>query len=209
MSVIYSITHIDTGRRYIGRASDFRLRKNRHLCDLRKGRHHCRYLQRAWDKYGEVAFSFAVIENVSPDVDIIAREQFWLDNVSDKFNGHRSASGPTGHRHSAETRGKISAALKGRIIAPEVAKKISDARRGQKIRPRYGRKVLPDTKHKIGSANSVARTLISPDGLLVAITNLSAFARENGLAKSGLSAVSLGRVPQYRGWTLAHRSHFA
>lgn len=60
--VIYAITRTKTGDRYIGSSINLRTRWKKHRYDLRKGHHHCTYLQRAWNAYGEKAFTFEILE---------------------------------------------------------------------------------------------------------------------------------------------------
>ena len=63
-SGIYAIVHIETGRKYVGSAVNLTKRWNIHRHGLRNKKHHSAALQRAWDKYGEAAFSFEVLEVV-------------------------------------------------------------------------------------------------------------------------------------------------
>lgn len=60
ISGVYKIICVKTGKFYVGSAKDIRHRQIQHLCHLRKGDHHCIYLQRAWNKYGEDNFVFEV-----------------------------------------------------------------------------------------------------------------------------------------------------
>lgn len=60
---VYAIRNLVNGREYIGVAhSGFMGRSSIHRWGLRHGRHHCRALQADWDKYGEQAFSFVVLD---------------------------------------------------------------------------------------------------------------------------------------------------
>ncbi len=78
---IYSITHLDSGRRYVGSAKNVSRRLSVHRANLRGGKHFCRYLQNAWNKYGESAFRFEAIEAcLNSQVILLAREQHWLDH---------------------------------------------------------------------------------------------------------------------------------
>lgn len=72
---IYKIRNVWTGDCYIGSAKSFITRWQRHRKDLRKGKHHSQYLQRAWDKYGENSFVFGVIEYTDQLCD---RENYFL-----------------------------------------------------------------------------------------------------------------------------------
>lgn len=57
---IYTITCIPNGKIYVGQAVNVRRRWHSHKWYLRKGDHRNGHLQRAWNKYGESSFVFAV-----------------------------------------------------------------------------------------------------------------------------------------------------
>lgn len=62
-SGVYAISRIsDSARFYIGSAACFQRRWNSHKSRLRAGSHHSLALQRAWNKYGEQDFEFAMLE---------------------------------------------------------------------------------------------------------------------------------------------------
>lgn len=75
---IYKIINLVNNKFYVGSAVDLKRRKARHFSELRTGRHNNRHLQAAWVKYGEQAFIFVVVEEVSPDADLLAAENVWL-----------------------------------------------------------------------------------------------------------------------------------
>jgi group I intron endonuclease len=59
---VYMIKNIVTGNCYIGSSVNIVERWKRHRKDLRKNGHHSRYLQRSFNKHGEKAFVFGVIQ---------------------------------------------------------------------------------------------------------------------------------------------------
>ncbi len=64
---IYAIQRIDHDEwypSYVGISSDIKRRWGCHKTSLRKGYHDNKYLQRSWDKYGEDAFEFCILETV-------------------------------------------------------------------------------------------------------------------------------------------------
>ncbi len=63
-SGIYRIRNLINNKSYIGSAVNFKRRWNYHKQDLIACRHHSKYLQNAWNKYGEAAFEFKVMEYV-------------------------------------------------------------------------------------------------------------------------------------------------
>jgi group I intron endonuclease len=61
-SGIYKISNKVNGKIYIGSAKEFKRRFSQHHCSLKKGTHHNKHLQAAWNQHGESAFVFEVIE---------------------------------------------------------------------------------------------------------------------------------------------------
>lgn len=79
--VVYKITCIPSGKVYVGSTTNFSRRKQGHLDDLRRDKHHSRPLQQAWSIYGESNFEFFVIEETSIDK-YREREQYWIDQYN-------------------------------------------------------------------------------------------------------------------------------
>jgi len=180
-NVIYKIRNLLNGKFYVGSAQDTRTRFRQHRRLLRKGTHHCKHLQNAWNKYGEELFKFEVIEHIGSAEGLEAAEDAWLrEHVGGQhcYNSGRRAKAPwrgcaseehpcfgrrltdaqkqnlreaaqhqwtisdprAGHRHSKETKAKISAnvraaAAEGRggachIPSEETRQKMSEAHKG-------------------------------------------------------------------------------
>jgi group I intron endonuclease len=130
------------GRRYIGSTVNLINRRRSHFRDLRGGRHHSRALQRAFTKYGESAFTFAVLELVAPD-SLLTREQWYFDNAPARtlYNSSLTAGNCLGVKHTAETRAKLSAARKGRHVSVETCAKISRLKTGLVCKPETRAKI--------------------------------------------------------------------
>lgn len=108
MKAIYGILNKVNGKQYIGSAVDFYRRRCEHLSYLRGNKHHSTYLQRAWNKYGEVNFIFIILEKVENKEDLISREQWWMDTRKPEYNIAKKAGSQLGFKHSQETRDKLS-----------------------------------------------------------------------------------------------------
>lgn len=95
---VYEIRCNATGEVYIGQSVEPKDRFSHHKSDLRRGTHHAKALQAAWDEYGNDNFSFRVLEDEIPIVCIDSREQHWIDQNADKLlNGSmRAAAGAAG-----------------------------------------------------------------------------------------------------------------
>lgn len=163
-SGIYQITHIASGRRYIGSAVDIASRWRVHRCELGKGYHHSPKLQNAWNKYGPAAFRFEVLERVEASL-LIEREQAWIDEVRPQFNCRPVAGSQLGFRHSEESRALIGRIQIGKKASEETRRKMSLAHKGrrhteeskQKMREaRVGWKPPPiseETRRRMGDAS--------------------------------------------------------
>jgi group I intron endonuclease len=112
---VYAIVHLATGRRYIGSASNIDARWRGHRSHLRRGDHHSAHLQHCWQKYGEAAFAFVVLETCPKDQAVLLeREQHWLDLFPAMLLNAARHAKP--HLHvpcSPEQKRLISEALKG------------------------------------------------------------------------------------------------
>lgn len=151
---VYVITCTANGKIYVGSAVNFSVRWNKHKCDLRAKRHYNRHLQSTWDKYGERAFTFEVLEVCHESV-LLEREQHYLNALSPfepfGFNISLDALSPmkgrkmtpesrakmskshSGQKHSEETKRKMSSWQVGRKLPLEHRKRLSETRRGRKV----------------------------------------------------------------------------
>src|SRR4051812_4788236 len=102
---IYSITHVSSGRSYIGSARNIERRWRAHKTRLKHNKHHSQYLQNAWNKYGQDAFSWMVIEQCDELV-LMQREQHYL-NHRPAFNVALFAGAPMlGRRQAVSLRAR-------------------------------------------------------------------------------------------------------
>ncbi len=136
---VYAIRNKVNGKVYVGSAAGkegIRGRWRLHRHQLIKGKHHNRYLQRAWDKYGCDAFEFLVVLICHPDR-CLANEQVYIDQYSayereKGYNIEPVATSSKGVERTDEYRRKQSAAQTGKIASTETREKLSRARKGVK-----------------------------------------------------------------------------
>jgi group I intron endonuclease len=130
---IYAIIS-PSGKRYIGQASNIRKRWDQHRCELRYGNHHCRPLQRAYEKYGENSLVFVKIAFVTRD-QLTTREQEQIDSFPKNmlYNVSLIAQKSTlGRKHTAESIAKMVSAYKNANIDHKArGRKISAAKKGK------------------------------------------------------------------------------
>jgi len=164
---IYSITHRESGRVYVGQTVSFRLRWNGHRVQANAGKHCNPHLQRAWSKHGEHAFVFDVLEIVADASLLTEREQHWinaLDAVASGFNICPAAGSVLGRVMPDEEKASRSAAARLRGITPaqrEALNRGHEARRGVRLTPEHiakvvaaqiGRTPSAETREKIAAA---------------------------------------------------------
>ena len=138
-SGIYKITNTSNGKFYIGSAVSIKSRWRVHRCQLRRGCHHSPHLQRAWDRLGERAFEFSVIEYVEKDK-LLEVEQKYLDmlkpyNTDVGYNISEKAS---------------CVCLKG-LKNPNYGKRMPDEQRNKIRNKLIGHEVSQETRLKIGA----------------------------------------------------------
>ena len=75
---IYKIINTINNKFYVGSAVNFSRRKTRHFSELRRGKHNNRHLQAAWNKYGEQAFVFVIVEEIQDKAQLLITENKWL-----------------------------------------------------------------------------------------------------------------------------------
>ncbi len=160
------------GQCYVGQAGSSEGvggRWRRHRYALRKGTHPSKYMQRSWNKYGEGAFEWHIIEPVANSKKLQTREQFWMDSLCPKFNTAPAAGSNLGLRMSEAARAKMSATRRGRTKAPRTAEhreNLSRALMGKcwghhdgetksRISKKMkGRHISKETREKLSKANS-------------------------------------------------------
>lgn len=93
---VYKILNTKNSKYYIGSTIDsFTKRLNHHYHALIRGNHKNSHLQNAWNKYGEDAFEFIIIE-VCEFEQVREREQFYIDSIPEglAYNMNPLATGP-------------------------------------------------------------------------------------------------------------------
>lgn len=151
ISGVYAITHLATGNQYIGSSRNIARRWYVHRSTLRTNTHHTSRLQRTWNKYGEDAFSFTIIEYVEPTrAALQAREQHYLDTLQPAFNTLKVAYNSVGHVVSEATREKLRGIMRARSMrfSDEAIRKSADARRGRPLSEATRRKVSASNRGK-------------------------------------------------------------
>lgn len=120
---IYEIVCTANGKKYIGQSNNIEKRWRQHRSTLNRNIRHNKYFQNAWNKYGESAFKFIIIEECDTEC-LTEKEQENIDKYSsdELFNWGKCADN----------------ALRGTSRPLDVIEKIRAAKMGDK-NPMYGR----------------------------------------------------------------------
>lgn len=143
---IYIIENTVSGKLYVGRTNNPKLRQRGHFSELRRGVHNNPKLQSSYNKHGEDAFSFSVVDACDGEA-IREREQEWFDkfnrDTSILYNCHfQTHGGPiiTGPL-AEETKLKISEAIKDntrKYIFSILDERYSDKASLRQLSDKYG-----------------------------------------------------------------------
>lgn len=134
-AAIYAIRNRHDGKRYVGKTVNVTKRFSEHRSRLRAGVHANQHLQRAWNKYGEQAFAFEIIETVyveSPyDPVLSEREKYWVKalHATSPEEGYNLTSGGDGGVQVPSIRAKMSRAAKARFSSASEREKQGERRR--------------------------------------------------------------------------------
>lgn len=118
-SGIYLIVNLINGKRYIGSSVDIYNRLHDHLSNLKHNRAHNAHLQAAWNKYGDKAFIWNILEYCDVDKRF-EREQFYITTIKPEYNLTGNVVANFGHSPTKDCRKKISATLKRRYESGEI-----------------------------------------------------------------------------------------
>lgn len=148
-------------RVYVGQSINVARRWADHRRELRNGTHHTRPLLNAYNKYGEAAWVWALVEecDATDKVAITAAEQAWMDIVErDRlFNTAPAAGSSLGLRHTPEAVAKVSAARRGRKHSPETIERMRAAHTGKKRSPEANEKTAAANRGRKHSPEAIER----------------------------------------------------
>lgn len=206
VSGIYEIRCKANGRRYVGSAVNFQKRWCEHYRQLTELKHHSLHMQRAWNKYGESAFVFRVIEQCSVD-SLVEREQHYIDSLKPEFNSAPVAGSQLGYKHSEESRKKMSLSrdrsfspMKGRRHSEESKRKTSESRKGKGTGPHSKERAMKAAQRMREAKNALTPSeVVKIRSMKLAGMTHAQVAEEIGRSYSAVADVVCGRT--YR-WVL-------
>ena len=156
---IYKIHNLINNKLYIGQSVNIRRRWTGHKRCLRNGNHENTYLQHSWDKYGESAFEFKVLEYCSID-QLDERERYYINlfHTTERDYGYNLRSGGQngGSKWTEEMCQKFSEKLMGHDVSDITRQRIkmNHADVSGVNNPMYGKRRSDAVKAAVSKANT-------------------------------------------------------
>jgi len=230
---IYKIINVINNKFYVGSAVDLKRRKTRHFSELRNNKHPNGKLQNSWNKHGEQAFVFVVVEELPDDADLLAAENVWLKEHVGKehcYNLGVDATAPTlgvsgelsptwGYKHTDEAKAVIAATSKGRRFTAETNRRktahLIGKPKSAEVRAKISATLSGEGNFWFGKKRpdhgaKVSRAVVatSPDGKTLEYDSIQALREASGMkppsANRALkSGLPLKRGP-YKGWVFKY-----
>lgn len=232
---IYKIINVVNNKFYVGSTVNLRKRKSRHFSELRTGKHKNRHLLAAWNKYGEQAFVFVVVEEVEDRALLLEAENRWLKEHVGKdycYNIGTDATAPSmglfgelsptwGYQHTPEAKEAIGTHSRGRGHTPESREKIRQHLLG-KPKPAEVRAKISATLSGAGNPNygkprseefraKVSKPVeaVSPVGEITPFPSIVALREEFGLKPPTVNRAAKSECPlkrgPYKGWIFRYK----
>ena len=157
-SGIYKIVNKVNGKYYVGSAINLKKRKRCHFQELEKQIHHNNHLQHAWNKYGQNAFEFIVVEYVENSDNLLITEQKYLDIIKEDCNrgidshyniAYNSTAPNLGKTLTLKQREHLRSLCKNRRFSEETIQRMKKSAKG--------RKLSIDTKKKLSTIGSTRK----------------------------------------------------
>lgn len=185
-----------SGKVYIGKTNNFRVRKNSHLRSAKNPR---TPMARAVSKYGS-QLVWKVLETVKTNEEALLREQLWVRRYNSNcpkhgYNLTAGGEGLTGYRLTEETKEKIRQKAIGRRMSVEVRE-----RRAKSLRGTRNHKLLAGAARAAKSRRRAVRATNISTGAVQDFESKAAAAEFLGVWRQNINHVLRGKVAHAGGW---------
>jgi group I intron endonuclease len=209
--VVYLITNLVNGKRYVGQTTRTTQQRFKHHCWRSTVRTRMP-IAMAIAKYGAINFKIEVICSCSSQEELDRMELHYATQLGTfSPNGYNLRAGNGTGSVSAETRAKLSAKMTGKTATPETRAKLSKSHMGIRLSEDAKRKLSEANRGKPGTTYCYQRSsevsaktyvLYSPDGRKTTIHNMRKFCKDHDLSPARMCEVVRGRKLHHKGWTL-------
>ena len=193
---VYRITHVASGKVYVGSCANLYNRKYHHTWSLKKRRHENSELQAAYDLDPELKWEMGQCRDREH---AYYEEQLLLDlhkGLGNVFNKAFDAKKNSSVARSQEYRQRISDCMKGRIISTEHRKKLSEAASDWRNDSSKNAKAL--------AARRARAQAIEIDG--VRYSGIWEASEKLGIPQQRIANRIRSQTPQYSTWQMATKS---
>lgn len=157
---IYGIHNTENGKWYVGQTVRIQKRINTHLWMLRNGQHRNEQLQDDWNRFGEHAFMWTVLETCDSEM-LDQREVYWIAHKKAFEQGYNQTVGGHGQpgrampeeekRWRSERYSGTGNPFYGKKHSEETREKLRESHKGER-HGNYGKHLSPETRAKISAA---------------------------------------------------------
>lgn len=189
---IYQIRNTTNGKIYVGSAKCFGVRWRAHRNALKRGDHHSRKLQNAWNKYGQKAFAFEIMFICAAE-DLVFYEQRALDAMQPHKFGYNISAGAEAYsrkKNTDEHNRRISESHRGLTYSDEYKQKLSrihkSRRRGKRLTYNGRTQTTVEWASELGLRYNVFQHRLRQWGSLEAVHTQQAMTRNEILEKGRL-----------------------
>jgi group I intron endonuclease len=199
---VYKIENTQNSHIYIGSSTHLSVRKTQHFNRLKRGIHHSKHLQNAYNKYGNSVLNFSVLLFCEP-FELLRYEQALMDKWHPEYNNSPTAKNCLGLKHSEETKKKISDWGRGKVCLEETKKKISESHLEKSTSEETKKKIsigntgkhhTEEAKMKIGFASAGRRYGKRSDETKMKISNSKKGKKSSEETKRKMSESLKGRI---------------